>query len=93
MKLYRLKQPLFGDGWPDPIEARKLRELILTYDVIYNLLFPPGDMNESEIQQNAKAVLELFGNKLELTLGSEIFEQEEDTQLSFNFGGDENGKL
>jgi hypothetical protein len=84
-KYYRLKQPLFGweADWAD--KARNYREQILTYDVLYNLLFKPSDMTEKDIEYNAKVVLEHLGSNIEHMISSEIFDTTPDAQLSFNF--------
>lgn len=91
-KYYRLIQPLFS--WEKHLEeSKKLRELILTYDIIYNLLFTPEDMQPADIRTNAEAVLGLLGSRIEKALGSEMFIHEipEETQLSFNLDGEQSG--
>lgn len=91
-KFYRLTQPLFS--WPDKRQlSREYRDIILAYDVIYNLLFTPEDMRPEDIEVNARAVLGFLGNKIEQVCGPELFQDVPGEQMEFDFMKENHGKV
>lgn len=87
MKFYRLKQRLFNWPWVEKSRMQENRDIVLAYDVIYNLLHEPLDMTADDILSNAKVVLEMLGTEIGMLIGEDIFETEEPTkQQAFNLG-------
>lgn len=91
-KHYRIVQPLFSWkrlGLPINVSLNS-KEAVQAYDVIYNLLFTPEDMQPTDIKENALAVLEMLGTQIERQISDKIFVLEDDDSKQLCFKGLEN---
>lgn len=84
MTFPRLKQPLFHAKYYMKAETYSVTvcDFIRAYDCIWSLLKQPQDIGGVDIKKNALANLEMLGNRIEESIGADVFETDS-KQLSF----------